>query len=72
MQSRTSVCSNADNNSGDPKSGQASPAAELRAIARQVRQIGIGWSESPESIALNKELLAERIAGIARRLEGAP
>jgi hypothetical protein len=72
-QTKHSVCTSAENNSQEAgRRQQVSPAAELHEIARQVRRIGLGWSESAEDIALAKERLAARLTGIALQLEGAP
>jgi hypothetical protein len=50
--------------------GHTGPDAvsDLYAIARDVRRIGNGFRDNPETIAAGKEALADRIVDIARRL----
>jgi hypothetical protein len=44
---------------------------ELRALAVAVRRIGDGYRDDPETIAIAKDQIAARLAGLARRMEAA-
>jgi hypothetical protein len=45
---------------------------ELRDLARAVRRIGDGYRCDPETVALAKDEIATRLAGLARQMEHAP
>lgn len=49
--------------------GNGGLPAELRDLALAVRRIGCGLRNDPETIALAKDAIASRLAGIARWIE---
>ena len=42
---------------------------QLRVRARAVRQIGDGWHDDPEAVAIAKDDVAKRLVAIARELD---
>ena len=44
-------------------------AERLRKLATDVRRIGDGWSQDPETVAIQKDDVARSLISLARELE---
>jgi hypothetical protein len=56
----------------NPEAGKTTdPISELQELAGAVRRLGSGFRCDPETIAIDKDDIAYRLTGIARRLAGA-